>query len=152
MKTLSNPMCRALVVLLACAWLPALAAERLSIFGKWAPDEGAGAKAGSPALTIEGSKLSWSGSKDGQPACVREFTLREERPGTVYTNGRGTKFVAGAKGSLPTFLLRIGASTCARTADAVRISFPLVYDSRHIEVLELAQGRVIASQRFYRLK
>ena len=96
--------------------------------------------------------MTWRGPDKSAPACVQPFTLKKESPGTVYTNGHGTKFVAGALGSLPTYLLTLGPATCGSPAEEVRISFPLVYDIKHIEFIEYVHGKPVSSRRFYRKK
>ena len=101
-------------------------------------------------MTIKGERMSWSGPAGSAPGCVQEFVLQKENPGTVYVNGHGTKFVAGLSGSLPTYLLKLGAGTCASTEEEMRISFPFVYDRNHIELVGYAKGKPISSRRFRR--
>jgi hypothetical protein len=140
----------AIVIGLGCA--PPLLAEPLPFTGQWLLDDASGAQAVYTKLSITAGNMSWSGSKKSTPGCVQQFVLRTENPGTVYTNGRGTEFVAGVKGSLPTYLLKIGASSCSNTAVDLRISYPLVYDTRHIDLIEYVDGKPVSSRRFVRKK
>jgi hypothetical protein len=140
----------AIVVGLACG--PAALAQPLPFTGHWLPDDHLETQASHAVLTIKSASMSWSGPKRSPPACVREFVLIKENPGTVYADGRGTQFVAGVTGSLPTYLLKVSASTCDSVADAVRISFPLVYDRRHMEFIEYVNGKPVAARRFHRKK
>jgi hypothetical protein len=141
-----------LVVLLGLGAAPSLFAQSLPFAGRWLPDDGLAAQAPYTSLTIEGGRLSWSGPDRSVPGCVQEFVPKQEKPGSVYLDGRGTKFVAGAKGSLPTYLLRLRSSTCGRAGEDVRIIYPLVYDTRHIEVIEYVNGKPVSSRRFRRKK
>lgn len=151
---LSSPTARArlLAIAFGLGWAPALLAQPLPLAGRWLPDAPAAAPDAYTVLTIKDSTLSWSGTKRSAPRCVQKFVLKKEKPGTVYLDGRGTRFVAGSLGSLPTYLLQLGAGTCASTADAARISFPLVYDTNHIEFIEYANGKPLSSRRFHRKK
>lgn len=139
MKNLSN----AALLTLFCAF--SVHAEPLPHIGHWVPDEQAGT-----LLTIKENSLSWRGADKSAPACVEQYVLKPERPGSVYTNGRGTKFVAGVNGSLPTYLLKLGASTCEGIREEVRVSFHMVYDINHIEVIEYAGGKAVSARRFHR--
>jgi hypothetical protein len=78
--------------------------------------------------------------------------VKTETPGTVYVDGRGTKFLAGVKGSIPTYLLQLRTSTCGRVGEDVRIRYPVVYDTGHIEVIEYVNGKPLGSRRFHRKK
>jgi hypothetical protein len=141
----------ALMVSLGCA--PAVPAQDLPFAGRWLLDDQPGVAA--PAysvLTIKGDKMSWSGPASSAPKCVQQFVLQKERPGTMYANGRGTKFVAGVQGSLPTYLLKLGANDCAGGADAVRIIYPMVYGSGQIEVIEYVNGKAVSARRLHRKK
>jgi hypothetical protein len=149
----SNPGWRArllaMVAGLGCA-LSALAQD-MPFAGRWMADEPPGAAASAyPVLTIKGDRMSWSGPVKSAPACVQQFVLQNEKPGTMYVNGRGTKFMAGVTGSLPTYLLKLRANGCAGGADAVRIIYPLVYRSEQIEVLEYVNGKVVSARRMHR--
>jgi hypothetical protein len=68
----------------------------------------------------------------------------------VYLDGRGRKFVAGVPGSIPTYLLNIVGGNCRGIEDQVRISYPLIYDVNHIEVIEYVKGKPASSRRFHR--
>jgi hypothetical protein len=123
-------------------------AEPVPFAGRWlADDQGA-----SPYthLTVKGNTISWHGPDKSVPKCVRQFAVQQERPGTVYTNARGTKFIAGFKGSIPTYLLQLDGGTCGSGSSAVRINYPLIYDTQHIELIEYAAGKPIGAQRFHR--
>lgn len=125
-------------------------AEPVPFAGRWLADD----EAASPytTLTVKGDTLSWHGPDKSVPKCVRQFTVQQEKPGTVYTNARGTKFVAGFKGSIPTYLLQLDGGTCGSGSSVVRISYPLIYDTRHIELIEYAGGKPVGVQRFHRKK
>lgn len=141
----------ALAVGLGCA--PAVLAQDMPFAGRWLLDDQPGMAA--PAysiLTIKAGKMSWSGPARSAPKCVQQFVLQKERPGTMYANGRGTKFVAGVQGSLPTYLLKLGANDCAGGADAVRIIYPMVYGSGQIEVIEYVNGKAVSARRLHRKK
>lgn len=135
---------------LGCA-LPAQAAD-LPFAGRWLLDAPPGAQPRYPILLIDGGSMTWRGADKSAPSCVQQFTLRLEKPGTVYADGRGRKFVAGAIGSLPTYLLDIGASTCGGAGGQARISYPLVYDVAHIEFIDYVNGRAVGVRRFHRKK
>jgi hypothetical protein len=152
MKIVSPRGCRALLlaILFGLGCPPALPAEPLPYIGRWLPD--AHPPASRALLTIKKASLSLRGPDTSAPSCTREFVLKNEKAGTVYRDGRGTKFVAGAKGSLPTYLLTLGAGTCDSLTNEMRISFPMVYDINHIEVIEYANGKPVSSQRFHRKK
>jgi hypothetical protein len=141
----------ALVVGLGCA--SSVPAQEVPFAGRWLLDEQPGAAASAyPVLTIKGERMSWSGPTKSAPGCVQQFMLQKEPPGTTYLNGRGTKFIAGVPGSLPTYLLKLSANSCAGGADAVRISYPMVYGSRQIEVIEYASGKPVSVRRLHRKK
>jgi hypothetical protein len=139
-----------LAVLLGLGASPSLFAQSLPFNGRWLLDDRSAAQAPYTSLAIEGGRLSWSGPDRSAPGCVEEFVPKQEKPGSVYRDGRGTRFVAGAKGSLPTYLLQLRSSTCGRAGEDVRISYPLVYDTRHIEVIEYVNGKPVSSWRFRR--
>jgi hypothetical protein len=141
----------ALVVGLGCA--PSVLAQDVPFAGRWQLDEQPGAVASSfSVLTIKGDRMAWGGPTKSAPACVQQFVLQQERPGTMYVNGRGTKFIAGVTGSLPTYLLKLHANSCEGVADAVRIIYPTVYATGQIEVLEYVNGKVVSARRFHRKK
>jgi hypothetical protein len=140
----------ALLCGLACA--PAALAQTVPIAGRWLLDEGTGPKAAYTILSIEGESMRWSGPDKATPPCVQEFVLKPERPGTVYADGRGTRFLAGVKGSIPTWLLQLRSSTCGRAGEETRIRYPLVYDTQHIEVIGYVKGKPVSSRRFHRKK
>jgi hypothetical protein len=146
MNIFLNPRRRArlLAILVGLGCTPALHAAPLPFAGRWLPDDD------EAVLTIKDASLSWRGPDKSAPACTREFVLKTEKPGTVYRDGRGTRFVAGAKGSLPTYLLQLGAGNCDSPADEMRISYYLVYDVKHIEVIEYAKGKPVNSRRFHK--
>jgi hypothetical protein len=152
MNIFLNPGRRArlLAILFGLGCTPALHAAPLPFAGRWLPDDSQAAEAPATILTIKDASLSWRGPDKSAPACTREFVLRTEKPGTVYRDGRGTRFVAGAKGSLPTYLLQLGAGNCDSPADEMRISYYLVYDIKHIEVIEYAKGKPVSSRRFHK--
>jgi len=154
MSYFSNSRCAAhlLAVVAGLACSPSLLAQPLQFAGRWIPDDHLTAPADYAMLTIENGRLSWGGLTKSPPTCVRQFVLQQEQPGTMYADGRGTKFIAGVAGSLPTFLLKIGASTCRGVEDAVRISFPLAYDRDRMELIDYAKGKPIATRRFHRKK
>lgn len=153
MNYLSSPGCRALLAIvagLACA-SPVLA-QPLPLKGRWLLDAPADAQASYTILKIEDGRMSWSGPFKSAPPCVQQFVLKKENPGTVYTDGHGTRFVAGVPGSIPTYLLGVSASTCGGVGEDVRIRFPMVYDTDHIEVIEYANGKPLGARRFHRKK
>jgi hypothetical protein len=139
-----------LAVLLGLGAAPSVLAQSLPFSGRWLLDDGAAAPAPYTSLAVKGGSLSWSGPDKSAPECVQEFVLKTEQPGSVYRDGRGVKVVAGAKGSLPTYLLQLRSSTCGRAGEDVRISYPLVYDTRHIEVIEYVGGKPVSARRFRR--
>jgi hypothetical protein len=142
-----------LAVLLGLACAPAALAQSLPFSGKWLLDEDPKAPAAPyTVLRIEDGRLRWTGPARSTPECVQEFVLQEEKPGTVYVDGRGTRFVAGLNGSIPTYLLQLRASTCGRAGEATRIRYPLVYDTRHIEVIGYVGGKPVSARRFHRKK
>jgi hypothetical protein len=127
-----HPGWRARVLAMAAGLGCALSvlAQDTPFAGRWLPEQQPGtAAAAYPVLTI---------------------VLQNEKPGTMYVNGRGTKFIAGVTGSLPTYLLKLRANACAGGADAVRIIYPTVYGSRQIEVLEYVNGKVVSARRMHR--
>lgn len=137
----------ALAVGLGCA--PSLLAQPLPYLGRWLPDDPPATQASAASLHIDDATLTWRGPDKAAPSCVQPFEMKKEKPGTVYTDGRGRKFVAGSLGSLPTYLLTLGANACGG-ADEVRVSFPLVYDIDHIEFIEYVKGKPVSSRRFHR--
>lgn len=138
-------------VLLGLACAPSVLAQSLPFAGKWLLDQDPKAPpAAYTVLNIDEGVMTWTGPTKSTPECVQEFVLKEEKPGTVYIDGRGTRFVAGLKGSIPTYLLQLRASTCGRAGETTRIRYPLVYDTRHIEVIGYAGGRPVSARRFHR--
>jgi hypothetical protein len=154
MKPVLSSRWRARLLAIACGLgaVPAVPAQPLPFAGEWLRDAPPGAPASYPGLNIQDGSIAWSSPGKSMPACVQQFALKQEKPGTVYADGRGTRFVAGAKGSLPTYLLHLSGSTCSGVEDEVRISFPMVYDKDHIEFIEYANGRPISARRFHRKK
>ena len=138
----------AIVAGLGCA-ASALAAP-VPFSGRWLADDDVAAPY--TTLIVKGDTMAWHGPDKSVPKCVRQFTLLAEKPGTVYTNARGTKFVAGAKGSIPTYLLQLDGGTCGLTSSAVRINYPLIYDTQHIELIEYVAGKPVGARRFHRKK
>jgi hypothetical protein len=138
----------ALVLGLGCA--SSSMAEPLTFHGRWLPDDDR--NAAYAGLTIKESTISWRGPDKSASACVRDFVQKKERPGTVYRDGRGTKFVAGAPGSMPTYLLTLSPGSCGSPGEEVRISFPLVYDINHIEFIEYVAGKPVSVLRLHRKK
>jgi hypothetical protein len=132
--------------------MSSLQAEPLPFAGRWQVDDDPEPQAGYTTLVVKGDTMSWHGKDKSLPRCVRQFTLKKEKPGTVYTNARGTKFVAGAKGSIPTYLLQLSPGVCGSTSEEVRINYPLIYDTRHIELIEYATGKPVSARRFHRKK
>lgn len=153
MKDLSSRRRRArlLAGVLGLGCAPALLAQPLPFVGQWLRDAPPRPQVVYPVLTIDASSIAWIGANK-TPTCVQRFLLENEKPGTVYADGRGARFVAGAKGSLPTYLLQISASTCSGVEDEVRISFPVVYDRDRIEFIEYVKGRPVSALRFHRSK
>lgn len=139
-----------LVVLLGLGAAPSLFAQSLPFSGSWLLEDGSAAPATYTSLTVKGESMTWSGPDESVPKCVQEFALKREKPGTVYVDGRGTRFLAGVKGSIPTYLLQLRTSTCGRAGEEVRIRYPLVYDTRHIEVIEYVNGKPVSARRFRR--
>ena len=125
-------------------------AEPVPFAGRWLADDQDDAPY--TTLTVKGDTIAWHGRDKSVPRCVRQFAVRQEKPGSVYVDARGTKFVAGAKGSIPTYLLQLDAGTCGSASSAVRINYPLIYDTRHIELIEYAAGKPVGVQRFHRKK
>jgi hypothetical protein len=130
--------------------MSSLQAEPLPFAGRWQVDDDPEPEAGYTTLVIRGDTMSWHGKDKSLPKCVRQFALKKDKPGTVYTNARGTKFVAGAPGSIPTYLLQMSPGTCGGAGDEVRINYPLIYDTRHIELIEYATGKPVSVRRFHR--
>lgn len=127
--------------------------QGLPFTGRWLRDEQPGARPRYPILVIDQDSMTWRGADKSTPDCVQPFTLHPEAPGTVYTDGQGRKFVAGAKGSFPTYLLDLGAGTCGAAAGAqARISYPLAYDVAHVEFIDYANGKPVGVRRFHRKK
>jgi hypothetical protein len=150
-----SPRYRFAVLLSALACAPALAAQpptAARFEGRWLPDVAPDAQATVAGFAIKGAKIAWTGARKPAPKCVQPFVLKPEVPGTQYTDGRGTRFIAGVAGSLPTYLLALNPSTCGSGADTARISFPLVYDRDHIELIEYAGGKPVSARRFHRSK
>lgn len=137
-----------LVLALGIGCLPSLCAQTLPFAGRWLLDAPPGTSPAYTRLTIKDTTLSWAGPTKSAPTCVQQFTVKKEKPGTEYLNGHGTRFIAGVRGSLPTFLVHVTASTCGNVDEDVRISFPLVYDLNHIEVIEYVKGKPVSSRRF----
>jgi hypothetical protein len=133
---------------LGCA-APALA-QPLPFAGRWLLDDGPGPQAAYTRLSIEDGRMTWTGPGKATPPCVQAFVLKPERPGTVYVDGRGTRFLAGVKGSIPTWLLQLRSSSCGRTGEDTRVRYPLVYDTRHIEVIGYVNGKPVSARRFHR--
>jgi len=146
MKTAAR-LC-AVAMALGCG--PALLAQDLLFTGRWLPDDAAADPRAYAVLSIEAARMSWHGAKTAPPGCGRAFVLQAEKPGTEYADGRGIKFVAGTAGSLPTYLLKVTASTCGGKEDAIRISFPRAYDRAHMELIQYVQGKPVSSRRFHR--
>lgn len=144
----SGSMAHLLVLALGIGCMPSLCAQTLPFAGRWQLDAPPGAPAAYTRLTIKATTLSWAGPTKSAPTCVQQFTVKQEKPGTEYLDGHGTKFIAGVRGSLPTFLVQVSASTCGNVGEDVRISFPLVYDLNHIEVIEYAKSKPVSSRRF----
>jgi len=141
----------AMLLGLACA--PLAMAQSLPFSGQWLLDQDPHALAAAyTVLRIEDGRLRWTGAARSTPECVQEFVLKQETPGTVYVDGHGTRFVAGVKGSIPTYLLQLGSSTCGRAGEQTRIRYPLVYDTRHIEVIGYVGGKPVSARRFHRKK
>jgi len=141
------------VAVAAAAGLGAVApacAQDLPFAGRWQRDVQSGAQPRYPVLVIDGGSMRWRGADKAAPDCVQPFTLRPERSGSVYTDGAGKKFVAGAKGSFPTYLLDVGAGTCGGANGQARISYPLAYDVKHIEFIDYANGKPVGVRRFHR--
>jgi hypothetical protein len=141
----------AMLLGLACA--PPVLAQPLPFAGKWLLDEDAKAPASAyTVLNIDDGAMTWTGPAKSTPKCIQAFVLKEEKPGTVYIDGRGTRFVAGLKGSIPTYLLQLQSSTCGRAGETTRIRYPLVYDTTHIEVIGYVGGKPVSARRFHRKK
>ncbi|HEX8785975.1 MAG TPA: hypothetical protein VF793_07325 [Telluria sp.] len=154
MKNFLSSRCRArlLATVVGLGWASSLLAQPLPYIGRWLLDDQAEAQASPSILTVKEASMTWSGPNKSAPACVQQFVVKKENPGSVYTDGHGTKFVAGSLGSLPTYLLKVSASTCGGANEDVRIRFPLVYDINHIEVIEYVNGKPVSARRFHRKK
>lgn len=154
MKKLSSPRCRTrlLAILFGLGCAQSALAQPLPFAGRWLPDDDSATPAARAILAIKGTTMTWRGPDKSAPVCVQEFVLKDEKPGTVYTDGRGTRFVAGVPGSIPTYLLKLSASTCGGVAEDVRIRYPLIYDVNHIEFIEYVSGKPVSSRRFRRKK
>jgi hypothetical protein len=160
MKIVFTPRRRArlLAAMLALVCASALPAQPSPYIGRWLPDAPPAVQASRTSLTIKAESLSWRGPDKSTRACTRAFVLKNEKPGTVYRNGRGKQFIAGAKGSLPTYLLMLdanadaGSITCDNPATEMRISFHMVYDIDHIEVIDYVNGKPVSVQHFHRRK
>jgi hypothetical protein len=156
MKIFARLQCRVhwLAVLSGLACAPAALAQAhlqpLPFSGLWLLETAPGAQPIYTRLTIKGTTLSWRGAGKSTPACEQAFVLQTERRGTVYRDGRGTQFIAGIAGSLPTYLLKLGAGSCSHAGEDVRISFPLVYDTDHIEFIEYVAGKPVSARRLRR--
>jgi hypothetical protein len=154
MRNFLRPTSRArlLAIVLGLGWAPSLLAQPFPFNGRWLPDNPPAAPPGYTALTVKGATLTWSGPTKSAPKCVQQFELKNEKPGTVYVDGRGTKFVSGVPGSIPTYLLKISDSTCGNAGEDLRIRYALVYDVTHIEIIEYVNGKPVTSRRFHRKK
>jgi hypothetical protein len=150
MKNVLHPGVRACLIALGLVCAPALLAQPLPFAKRWLLDGAAAAPAAYTILTIDDARIGWSAPGASPPPCSQAFALRQERPGTVYLDGRGRKFVAGVQGSIPTYLLAIVGGDCRGIEDQLRISYPLVYDTDHIEVIEYVKGKPVSSRRFHR--
>jgi hypothetical protein len=139
---------------LACAG-PAFAQslpQSLPFTGRWLLDDDPGPTAAYTRLDIDDGRMTWTGPDKATPSCVQAFVVKPERPGTVYVDGRGTRFLAGVKGSIPTWLLQLRSSSCGRAGEDTRIRYPLVYDTQHIEVIGYVNGKPVSARRFHRKK
>jgi hypothetical protein len=146
---------RLATILGLCCAAPVLAQtlpQTLPFSGRWQLENPTQAQAPYAVLSVKGDRLAWSAAKKAPPTCVQQFEVKQEKPGTVYTDGRGTRFVAGAPGSIPTYLLKLGTTTCPGIEEEVRIRYPLIYDIAHIEIIEYVKGKPVSSRRFSRLK
>jgi len=135
---------------LGCAPSVLAQAQALPFAGRWLLDAQPASQATYTVLSVKDDRLRWSGPNKSVPPCEQEFALKKEKPGTVYLDGRGTRFLAGFPGSIPTYLLTLRSSTCGRAGDDVRIRYPLIYDTQHIEVIEYENGKPVSSRRFHR--
>jgi hypothetical protein len=150
MRERAMSLARAVAVVAGLGCSASVLAEPVPFAGRWLADD----PDASPytTLTVKGDTMSWHGRDKSVPKCMRQFAVQQERPGTVYTNARGTKFIAGFKGSIPTYLLQLDGGTCGSGGSAVRINYPLIYDTQHIELIEYAAGKPVGVQRFHRKK
>jgi hypothetical protein len=154
MKIFSSPRrrVRLLAVMFGLGCATPLLAQTVPFSGRWQLENPTQAQAPYAVLSVKGERLAWSAANKRAPTCVQQFEVKQEKPGTVYTDGRGTRFVAGAPGSIPTYLLKLGSTTCPGIEEEVRIRYPLVYDTAHIEIIEYVKGKPVSSRRFSRLK
>lgn len=157
MNHFSSPGCRALpavvlVLVLGLGCAAPVLAQSFPLKGRWLLETSSEEPASHPNLTIADGRMSWTGPARSVPPCVQQFVVKKENPGTVYTDGHGTRFVAGVPGSIPTYLLTVSASTCGGVGEDVRIRFPLVYDTDNIELIEYANGKPLSVRRFHRKK
>jgi hypothetical protein len=141
-----------LALFLGLGAMSSLRAEPVPFAGRWQADDDAEPQGGYTTLVVRDDTMSWHGKDKSLPKCVRQFTLKKDKPGTVYTNARGTKFVAGAKGSIPTYLLQLDGGACGTAGSTLRINFPLIYDTQHIELIDYAAGKPVNARRFHRKK
>lgn len=152
MRVFRNPRCRArlLAALLGLGCCAPAPAQSLPFAKRWLLEGQPAVPGAYTVATIDDTGITWSVRGKGPPPCTQRFALVKERPGTVYRDGRGKQFVAGVPGSIPTYLLNIVGGNCRGIEDQVRISYPLIYDVTHIEVIEYVKGRQAGSRRFYR--
>jgi hypothetical protein len=148
--TLLAGLAGALLCLACAASAPSALAQAPQFTGHWKSDNPASA-APDAVLTIEGASLSWRPKRHAPPMCSGTFALQAEKPGSVYVDGRGKKFVGGAIGSFPTYLLKVDPGTCGGGADSWRLSFPLAYDRVHMALTEYRNGRPIGFRRLRRV-
>lgn len=148
----STSRARLLAIVLGLGWAPSLLAQTFPFNGRWLLDNPSADPAGYTTLTVKGTTLTWSGPAKSAPKCIQQFEPKSEKPGTVYVDGRGTKFVAGFPGSIPTYLLKISDSTCGNAGEDLRIRYPLIYDVTHIEIIDYVNGKPVTSRRFHRKK
>lgn len=154
MRNFLRPASRArlLAIVLGLGWAPALLAQTFPFNGRWWLDNPPADPPGHTTLTVKGTTLTLSGPAQSVPKCVQQFEPKSEKPGTVYVDGRGTKFVAGFPGSIPTYLVKIVSSTCGNAGEDLRIRYPLIYDVTHIEIIDYVNGKPVTSRRFRRKK
>src|SRR4051794_7296987 len=87
---------RLFAIVLGLGAAPSLLAQPLPFTGRWLLDDRSPTPAPYTVLSIKGERMSWSGPDKSAPRCVQEFVLKKETAGSVYLDGRGIKFVAGA--------------------------------------------------------